>query len=405
MRSSKFATFSMALFVFLTLCFTNVNAADMADSGWVNIWKGSFDGFKVYFRNEGYISDPTKQSIFVPEGDSIHVHSGKNGLLVYDSSLSYYHVRVDYRWGNVIGTANAGLMPHTDLNFSAITSDNRPRSVECNMRTDEPGSIWLSYKLGPYGATYVDPNDGKQHLPKHLGGEYKEFDPWLGDGRWWKAHYPGGQKPTNPVGVWDIYEAHVYGSDSIVIAINGVIINRVYDTRIPNGRTPGAKLTEGGIAVQCEDFEIYYRDWHIRSLMGCMDSNYVEFGDWYIKDTEPSSCVTHDSLIGCMDEAYVEYKPSHTQDTSPTSCKTPLSIEYPQFPESVAQFTANDMLKVNQGGTHKLEVRDANGTVVFSEQKSGNTVYDFSNIGKAGVYFFQLYVSGNVYRNKHMLDF
>lgn len=254
--------------VSLVLCAAIHSAAAAPDapssSAWTPLYRGNFDDFRIYFRGQGYIEDPGSQDVFVAEPDQIHVRKGTNGLIVTKRPYSHYHVRVQYRWGDPKGTMNAGLMPHTDLH-STVVKDNRPRSIEINMRRDEPGSIWLARNLGPFGYSFVEP-DTKKYLPRDQGGVRFDASPF-GD-RTIYARYRNDEMPTKPHGEWNTMEAIVRGSESLAVILNGQEVIRLYDMRVPveGGETPGELLTEGGIGLQSEGQEIFYRNFEIKLL-------------------------------------------------------------------------------------------------------------------------------------------
>lgn len=231
---------------------------------WSPLYRGTLDDFRIYFRGQGFIADVQKQDIFRAEPGQLHVIKGTNGLIVTKSAYRHYHVKVDYRWGAEGGSMNAGLMTHIDLASDAV-KDNRPRSIEINMKAECPGSIWLAGNLGPFGSTFVA-KDTRNYLPREEGGVAHVVDPF-GE-RTIFCRYPGGAVNTRPRGEWNTLEAVVRGSDSVEIILNGHTVNRLHDIRQPKEGTkdPGAPLVEGGIGLQSEGQEIFYRNFVIRKL-------------------------------------------------------------------------------------------------------------------------------------------
>jgi hypothetical protein len=231
---------------------------------WSPLYRGTLDDFRIYFRGQGFIDDVHKQDIFRAEPGQLHVIKGTNGLIVTKSPYSHYHVKVDYRWGAEGGSMNAGLMTHVDLASKAV-KDNRPRSIEINMKEECPGSIWLAGNMGPFAATFVAKGT-RNYLPREEGGIAHTVTPF-GD-RTIFCHYPGGTVNTRPRGEWNTLEAIVRGSDSVEIILNGHTVLRLHDIRRPKEGTkePGALLVEGGIGLQSEGQEIFYRNFLIRKL-------------------------------------------------------------------------------------------------------------------------------------------
>ncbi len=235
-----------------------------ADKEWTPLYTGKLDDFRIYFRGQGYIGEVHDQKIFLAEPNQIHVINGTNGLLVTKQPYRHYHVKVDYRWGTEGGSKNAGLMTHVDLESKCVT-DNRPRSIEINMLYSSPGSFWLASELGPFGSTFIE-KAARRYLPENAGGVLHHATPF-GD-RTIYARYPDDKINTNPYGEWNTLEAIVHGSDSVEIILNGHVVNRLTNLRIPKEGTkePGEPLVEGGIALQSEGQEIFYRNFVIKKL-------------------------------------------------------------------------------------------------------------------------------------------
>ncbi len=240
------------------------------DEGWISLYIGTLDDFRIYFRGYGYIEDGEEQQVFIAETDQIHVIKGANGLIATKTPYSHYHVKVDYRWGENGGSGNAGLMAHLDIH-SKVIQDNRPRSIEINMLSTAPGSLWMASGLGPFSRTFIAERDTKYqtYLPESQGGIPFEMNPFDNKDRVVFANYPQRSTPnSHPWGEWNTLEAIVHGSDSIEIIHNGVTVNRAYDIRDAEegSRNPGAPLTSGSIGLQSEGQEIFYRNFMIKNL-------------------------------------------------------------------------------------------------------------------------------------------
>ena len=239
--------------------------ASTGKDDWQPLYCGNLDDFRIYFRGQGYIDDVHSQDVFVAEPKQIHVRKGTNGLIVTKVPHSYYHVKVDYRWGAEGGSMNAGLMTHVDLHSKCV-KDNRPLSVEINMLAKAPGSIWLASKLGPFASSFID-KDNKTYLPEDKGGAAHDASPF--SNRTILARYPEAKKPNNnPRGEWNTLEAIVRGSESVEIIHNGESVNLItgLTTPKPGTKEPGEPLTEGGIGLQSEGQEIFYRNFIIKPL-------------------------------------------------------------------------------------------------------------------------------------------
>jgi len=159
---------------------------------------------------------------------------------------------------------NAGLMTHVDLDSKCV-KDNRPQSIEINMKADAPGSIWLASKLGPFGSTFIEKGT-KNYLPEAQGGIARDASPFRN--RTILARYPDAKPNSNPHGEWNTLEAIVHGSESVEIIHNGHTVNLVTKLLAPKAgsKEPGLPLVEGGIGLQSEGQEIFYRNFVIKKL-------------------------------------------------------------------------------------------------------------------------------------------
>lgn len=231
---------------------------------WKPLYKGGLEGFRIYFRGTGYIENVNKQDVFVAKKDYIHVKQSTNGLITTKQPYTHYHVKVDYRWGEKKAAMNAGLMSHVDLDSKCV-KDNRPKSVEINMKADAPGSFWMASKLGPFSDTFVEKGTDR-YLPEEKGGEKRIANPF--GKRTVLARYPGEDPNSNPHGEWNTLEAIVHGADSVTIIHNGVVVNKITNLRDPKKGTtePGEPLVGGGIGLQSEGQEIFYRNFVIKEL-------------------------------------------------------------------------------------------------------------------------------------------
>jgi hypothetical protein len=246
-------------------CLAEVEKSSSAEQGeWQSLYRGKLDDFRIYFRGQGYINDVHSQKVYVAEPKQIHVRKGTNGVLVTKVPYSYYHVKVDYRWGAKGGSMNAGLMTHVDL-ASKCVKDNRPQSIEINMKQDCPGSIWLASKLGPFGSTFVKKGT-KNYLAKDKGGVAHDASPF--SNRTIFAYYPEAKPNSHPHGEWNTLEAIVRGAESVEIIHNGHTVNLVTKLHAPKtgSKDTGSPLVKGGIGLQSEGQEIFYRNFVIKKL-------------------------------------------------------------------------------------------------------------------------------------------
>ncbi|MDB5047115.1 MAG: hypothetical protein JWO30_186 [Fibrobacteres bacterium] len=249
-----------------------------ADSGWVSLFNGtSLDGFFAYFEGVG-VADLAAQDAFYAENGMIHVpkaHAGGftnlEGHLITRKQYSWYRVRVDYRFSAEGGSQNAGLVFHID-NDAALTGKTtakRPRSIEINMRRaeDSPWTLWSATGLGPYIATTVKPGT-QLFLPKTQGGTDWINDPWSETKRIVYSSFPN---PEKPMGEWNHGEAYVYGDSLGRFLLNGELRTEGWNFRLRAVATdadPAKRIPcdRGGIAIQSEVNEIWYRNFEIMEL-------------------------------------------------------------------------------------------------------------------------------------------
>lgn len=268
------ATLMASLFIFTSLNANSQTKIAEAHTEWKSLFDGTLDNFRIYFRGQGYIEDVNDQKIFKATKEGIHVIKGTNGLITTKIPYSYYHVKVDYRWGAEGGSKNAGLMTHIDLD-SKVKKDNRPRSIEINMKHDCPGGVFLAKNLGPFANSYIKEKT-RMYLPESKGGISHLGNPFAN--RVILANYPESDNKdiktdkntpnTHPYGEWNTLEAIVKGGESVEIILNGVVVNRLTNIKeVEQGdKKPGQLLTSGGIGLQSEGQEIFYRNFIIKEL-------------------------------------------------------------------------------------------------------------------------------------------
>lgn len=265
------------------------------DSGWVSIFNGKdfSNGFYVY--SKAYI-DIKDQTRFKVEDGMIHA-GGSYALLMTVKEYAYYRVRVDYMFGaGAKENANAGLMVLMDNEQAKVVKvDTRPRSIEVNCRRDNnyPWSLWAGRDFGPYITTTVKKGTD-QYLAKEEGGEPFTFNITEDNNRVVRSTYPNTDKP---VGQWNHGEARVYG-DSGVFYLNGQLRTAGWNWVIrKDGQS--IKVASGGVGVQTEGSDIWYRNWEIQELdpvtripihatRGCTDSKSPRFNPRAV--VEDGSC-------------------------------------------------------------------------------------------------------------------
>jgi hypothetical protein len=251
-------------------------AATKEDSGWVSLFNGkNLDGFYAYFQDSGVV-DIAKQDAFLVEDGTIHVpkahpggYTNMEGHLITRQEYSWYRVRVDYRYSPNPESENAGLVIHIDNQDALVGGQKalRPRSIEINMRRGESSqwTLWSATNLGPYISTTIKPGT-TDFQPKDKGGVDWTNDPW--GSRTIRTTLPQSEKP---MGEWNHGEAFVYGDSMVVCTLNGQLRTQGWGFKLrgsPNDPSPDKRVPcdRGGIGIQSEIQEIWYRDLEIMEL-------------------------------------------------------------------------------------------------------------------------------------------
>jgi len=255
--------------------FSQPTSATKTDSGWVALFNGvNFNGFYIFSSVAPQVTNNlATQTIF--QVDSGRIHSPRLAgefHLVTTREYSFYKVRLDYRWGPITGSQNAGMVIHID-NASALAGavpvgTLRPKSIEVQMLrlTNQPFTLWSSTQLGPYINTTVQTGT-QNYLPASSGGV-----PWTNDPWGLRTLFTTVANPEVALGQWNHGEANVYGADSGSFFLNGVLRTRAWNFQVRvniANPTPRVAYGKGGIGIQQEDNEIWYRNYEIMEI----DSN------------------------------------------------------------------------------------------------------------------------------------
>jgi hypothetical protein len=258
-----------------------------ADSGWRPAFNGvNFNGLYVYAVGTGVVniaadsavvkigSQTNANAMFRVDSGRIRVQGSggsPNGYIGTIRQYSHYRARVQYMWP--VGTsssANAGMLVHIDSaqvrapGFN--NSNNRPRSIEVNMKRDlnDPMSLWAAANLGPTITANVA--DSSIAIPLYVA---------TGGVRW--TANPSNKRTirssfTNPelaLGQWNQGEYLLRGADSGVFTLNGQLRTRGYDFRNSTtsvGAASAPKYGRGNVVLQSEGATIYYRNFEIQEL-------------------------------------------------------------------------------------------------------------------------------------------
>jgi hypothetical protein len=260
------------------------HAQTAADSGWRPLFNGAnFNGLYVYAVGTGVVniaadssvvrigSQTNANAMFRVDSGRIRVNGSPNGYIGSIRQYSHYRLRVQYMWpAGTSSTANAGMLVHIDsaqVRASGFNnSNNRPRSIEVNMKRDQnhPMSLWAAQNLGPTITSWVQ--DSSISIPLYVP---------TGGVRW--TANPSGNRtiassltnPELPLGQWNQGEYLLRGADSGVFTLNGQVRTRGYDFRnsaTAAGAASAPKYSRGNVVLQSEGATIYYRNFEIMEL-------------------------------------------------------------------------------------------------------------------------------------------
>ena len=302
----KTALSALALAVLASAGAASAQGPTKEDSGWVSVWNGTdFNGFYVYVGKKGYTT-VANQTMFKAENGTIHA-DGPYALLTTLKEYSYYKVRVDYHWESTLadGAGNAGLMILMDNEAAkTVVTDNRPRSIEVNCRRNSnyPWSLWAGKGFGPYITSTVKQGTD-QYLPKDKGGVEFTFDITDDNNRVVRSTFPNTELPA---GQWNHGEAHVYG-DSGMFYLNGQIRTAGWKWVVKGANGQMVKVDKGGIAVQSEGTQVWYRNWEVMEL-------------------DPQTRLPINARRGCTDKTKPNYDPRAVIDNGcgPSAVISPL---------------------------------------------------------------------------------
>ncbi|MCD6023894.1 MAG: Cytochrome c [Fibrobacteria bacterium] len=274
----------LALAGALSLAAPAVHAQTAADSGWRPLFNGTnFNGLYVYAVGTGVVNIPLDSAVvkignqtntnamFRVDSGRIRVNGSPNGYIGSVRQYSHYRLRVQYMWPTgTSSSANAGMLVHIDsaqvraAGFN--NSNNRPRSIEVNMKRDQnhPMSLWAAQNLGPTITSYVQ--DSSIAIPLYVptGGIA-----WVANPSNKRTIASSLSNPELPLGQWNQGEYLLRGADSGVFTLNGQVRTRGYDFR--NAATSAAaasapKYSRGNVVLQSEGATIYYRNFEIQEL-------------------------------------------------------------------------------------------------------------------------------------------
>ena len=244
-------------------------AVDVATGeGWRPLFNGTnFNGWHVVISDSK--SDDPAHLVQIDAG-TIHMYKDAvaeslqpPGYLVTDKEYSNYRVRLEYKWGTkkfaprLATPRDAGLMYHiTGKDFTW------PNCVECQIEEGDTGDIWTIHTRV---TAVVDPKTtSTNQIPVFLdpakGGVSCQQGAFDGKGDFKRFI----RSPKMDHEGWNTVAIEVHGGQATYI-INGTVNNRVKNIeQFKDGAW--VPLNQGGIGLQLEYSEVYYRNIEIQEL-------------------------------------------------------------------------------------------------------------------------------------------
>jgi Domain of Unknown Function (DUF1080) len=212
--------------------------------------------------------DPHK--VFTVKDGVLHMSGDGFGYVATDKEYQDYHVSVEYKWGQ--RTDGGKFVRNSGVLLNAIGPDGGAKGVwmsciECQLAQGCNGDLIVIRGKDEQGKEIPvtltsDTVIGPDKRPRwKKGGEARVF---TNRQLWWSQHDPdfkelldtrGKNDVESPLGEWTRVECICEGK-RLRIFINGTQVNEAYDVY------PAA----GKILLQCEGFEVYFRNFELRPL-------------------------------------------------------------------------------------------------------------------------------------------
>jgi hypothetical protein len=201
------------------------------DDGWVPLFNGKdLSGWKVFLdpKKRDQIAEPEK--VFTVKDGLLVVRGDINGYVRTEQEYGDYVLRAQWRWGDKVysknGKRNSGVFVH-------VSGEDKiwPRAVEAQLAEGRAGDIWLvdGFKLT------VDASRRDPKIERHF------------------FHFK--DDVEKPIGMWNQYDI-TCADGKITLVVNDVLQNEAAH----------AERTRGGLLLQSEGAEIYFKDVKMKPL-------------------------------------------------------------------------------------------------------------------------------------------
>jgi hypothetical protein len=236
-------------------------------AGWKPLFNGyNLNGWDTYLPTTGKVTNPSVSStgMFSVHDGMLHIlnipSTNSNvpfGYLATESNYGTYHLTLEYKWGTKKFAPRLGEKRDSGLLYHIGSSDAVwPRGMEVQIQEGDTGDVWML--AGATASTTVASTSANIKQFKEGGTAYR----FAGGG----DVYSRLQKSTTAESLtgWNKAELYVTGDEAAVI-VNGKLVNRVYDMRVPDGSS-WKNLLLGRIGLQAEGAEVFYRNVQVRPL-------------------------------------------------------------------------------------------------------------------------------------------
>lgn len=243
--------------------------ASQSDERWVPLFNGrNLDGWYTFLQRHGKNSDPDR--VITIEDGAIQLYKdaaeGSRVVMGYigtEKEYGNYHLRLQYRWGTKKFEPRYKLKRDAGLYYHILGPDAVwPRSLQFQIEQTNVGDL-----IALYGLTldsWIDPKTRSAEMStyqdaKH-GGEPRVLG---GRGIAYQKHLAG----EFEVDGWNTVEVIAHG-DTTVHILNGHVVNEGRNVRLVDPDQPARPglSRAGGIALEIEAAELYFRKVELRNL-------------------------------------------------------------------------------------------------------------------------------------------
>ena len=242
-------------------------AKSSTDAGWIRLFDGkTLDGWHTTLQKHKKNEDPAK--VFQVHDGVIHVYKDQAnggdvpvGYLATNSEFAYYHLRLEYKWGDkkfrprAEQRRDAGVLYHV-VGPSVVW----PRCIECQIQEKDVGDCFTvrgTQVVASVETVNLETPSGPKMLPRYKpeaeGGRPQK----IGEGSIARIV----KSSTYEHDGWNTVEVIVRGSGGTVHIVNGHTVFQAKDLReLASDKKNWQPLTQGRIALQAEYAEVYYRN-------------------------------------------------------------------------------------------------------------------------------------------------